>query len=452
MKTNKMWMITAILLAVAATAAFAQTEADFSFDAATGTITKYSGFDTEIVIPAAIGGKPVKIIGEAAFQEAELTSATIPNGITYIGNSAFNNNQLTSVIIPGSVTVIGDAAFAYNRLTSVIISEGVMRIGEYAFGGNKQLASISFPSTLQQFPDYASIYDYEDDHGYAPKTIILAANVNAANERAFGRAVFYNYIANDRQAGTYTANMPYERKEADNFWYNETQYGAVITGWKGGSTRLRIPAELGGKPVKAIDKGVFREKKLAAVQLPNSLTYIGEDAFRENELAGVTFPAGLTYIGSSALGGNQLTSVVIPNGVTYIGDRAFGLVDIHSAYGEGPSNKLTSVTIGSGVTYIGDNAFSGNRLTSISIPGSVTYIGGEAFAFNQITSISIPATVKRMGGAPFSPDENGAHTFILQKDTPMMRMEGGEVLSDSVWKAGRYTWKMFDFEWSYSAK
>jgi hypothetical protein len=37
------------------------------------------------------------------------------------------------------------------------------------------------------------------------------------------------------------------------FTYVETRYGAVILSYNGNETRVRIPAELGGKPVKAID-------------------------------------------------------------------------------------------------------------------------------------------------------------------------------------------------------
>ncbi|MDE6780704.1 MAG: leucine-rich repeat domain-containing protein, partial [Ruminococcus sp.] len=62
-------------------------------------ITKYTGLDAEVVIPAEIDGLPV----------------------TYIGDDAFKNNKgLASVVIPDSVTVIGWGSFSdCTALTSV---------------------------------------------------------------------------------------------------------------------------------------------------------------------------------------------------------------------------------------------------------------------------------------------------------------------------------------------
>jgi hypothetical protein len=478
MKTKKI-VLFFVLIGLCAAAVSAQTEADFTFNAATGTITKYSGFDTAVVIPATIGGKPVKVIGGKAFQKAELASVTIPDVITIIGNEAFADNKLTSVTIPGSVTAIGDYAFARNQLTSVIVPEGVIEIGGGAFENNN-LASISFPSTIRTL-------------GYtlyvkAPATVVLAANINIANRSAFGTAVFYNYIANDRQAGTYTSDMLFAEKRADNFNYYETQYGAVIEGYRGDATRLRIPAELGGKPVKALGfgrEGVFRNNRIDAIQLPDSLTYIGPRAFANQDLASVTLPAGLTYIGDSAFELNSLAAITIPEGVTYIGTKAFWhngiagsltipgkvtyigveafqgnnltavtipgsvkIVETH-AFRE---NQLTSLTIKQGVAYIMQGAFYDNKLTSLTIEQGVTFIGVNAFFGNQLTTVTIPASVKRMDSAP-------ADTFILQGnlETEIKYDKNGVSSIDvnppgSNGKAGRYTWNRGRSWWDYSAR
>ncbi len=56
-------------------------EADFEFDAATGTITKYNAYATYLSIPETIGGAPVKAIGEGAFEfHYYLTCSSCPRG------------------------------------------------------------------------------------------------------------------------------------------------------------------------------------------------------------------------------------------------------------------------------------------------------------------------------------------------------------------------------------
>ncbi len=76
----------------------------------TGTNTAISG---EQEIPAALGGYPVKNIGEAAFRNMTgITSMTIPDGMLTIGGGAFDGcSGLTTVIIPASVRDIGTNAF-----------------------------------------------------------------------------------------------------------------------------------------------------------------------------------------------------------------------------------------------------------------------------------------------------------------------------------------------------
>ena len=77
-----------------------------------------------------------------------LTSVTIPNGVTYIGASAFYGcENLKSVTIPNSVTSIGNSAFrGCKNLTSVIIPNGVTSIGSYTFYDCRNLTSVIIPN------------------------------------------------------------------------------------------------------------------------------------------------------------------------------------------------------------------------------------------------------------------------------------------------------------------
>jgi hypothetical protein len=80
------------------------------------------------------------------------------------------------------------------------------------------------------------------------------------------------------------------------------------------------------------------------VTIPDSVTYIGEDAFR--------------YC-------HSLTTITIPNSVTTINDRAFYYCD-----------NLTSIEIPDSVTYIGENAFDGcDNLTNITISCKTNFVG-----------------------------------------------------------------------------
>jgi hypothetical protein len=95
--------------------AFAQNEVDFQIDGY-GRISEYLGKTTAIVIPAQIGGKPVRGIEMYAFRDKGLTSVTIPNSVTRISRGAFFKNRLSSLVIPDSVTDIEAGAFLNNRL------------------------------------------------------------------------------------------------------------------------------------------------------------------------------------------------------------------------------------------------------------------------------------------------------------------------------------------------
>jgi len=94
-------------------------EDTYTFDATTGTITKYNDTKKNVVIPSQIDNVEVITIGTGAFANKGLTSVTIPNGVTTIKENAFDNNELTAVTIPETVTTIETNAFSNNPLNEI---------------------------------------------------------------------------------------------------------------------------------------------------------------------------------------------------------------------------------------------------------------------------------------------------------------------------------------------
>ena len=178
----------------------------FDFNLTTGTITKYNGTDTVVVIPSKINGVTVTTIGTDAFLGLNITSVTIPANVTEIGSNAFAgctnltivhyagdwsnltiqsgnpavqdaanaplfdfefilnntavvvtnykyNGAAADVTIPSRyqgkpVTTIGHAAFFNSAVTSVTIPDSVTSISDEAFINCPKLTNISIPNSV----------------------------------------------------------------------------------------------------------------------------------------------------------------------------------------------------------------------------------------------------------------------------------------------------------------
>ena len=133
---------------------------------------------------------------------------------------------------------------------------------------------------------------------------------------------------------------------------------------------------------------------LNSIEIPNSVTSIGDSAFDGcSSLNSIEIPNSVTSIGRRAFQVCiNLNSIEISNSVTSIGWKVF----------EGCSS-LNSIEIPNSVTSIGGFAFDGCRsLNSIEIPNSVTSIGIFAFAdCRSLNSIEIPNSVTSIGERAF---------------------------------------------------
>ena len=299
---KKVFLATA-LLALMTVGAFAQqynSESDFQVTktATAVTITGYVSTGAVVNIPPAIQNTPVITIGPRAFsQKTNITSVTVPNGVTRIDQMAFQQCIM---------------------LNSVTISSTVNIIGILAFDGCDRLTSVTFLGTIPSG-------NFNSNAGFAGDL----------------RAKFYATDRTNGTPGTYTrpsggttwtltpaAASTQNSGTTDGFQWEREGNGIKITDYSGTATAVRIPDRINNLPITVIGNSAFSMKgNITSVTMPNSVTTIEDYAFaRSQRLTSVSLPASITTIGVQAFYGcSALTTVTIPSSVTRI---TFGSSDV----------------------------------------------------------------------------------------------------------------------------
>lgn len=334
--------------------------------------------DKEIIIPSSYNGKPVKRISDRAFEGSDIVSVVIPGSVERLFSYAFRDcGSLVSVEIPSSVTGAGDGIFDGCRsLTEIVIPDSVEELG------------------YDTFDDCYALTIYAE-HKSEPS--------GWKGWNRYGCPVVWN-CKNNSVAD-------------DGFEY--AMIGGVRYGFKDGAATLACqPSGKGGKftvpasveyknktyPVKAIGKNAFMlrsygENALTEIEIPNSVTAIGEGAFFGcGELAQISIPSSVTSIGSGAFGGcTSLSRVELSDNVTSLGEGVFNVCE-----------SLESVVLPSGLKTIPKRTFYGcEKLRDMFLPSGATGIGEAAYTgCVSLGELTFPAGLTTIGDLAFSGCEN----------------------------------------------
>lgn len=262
----------------------------------TATITKYTGNEHRITIPAQVTQDaqtyPVSKIGDRVFCNYKyfLTSVQIPDTVTEIGSNAFYNcTSLKSVTIqdnkPSCVKKIGRQAFMFcSELTDIPILDSVTEIDSEAFHHCEELDTVTIPEGV------TSVADGMFSYCYSLHTVTLPDSVTAIEERAFtGTALTQIHIpANVAQIGTdaFSECFALSAITSDSESYPAIDNVLYEKSANGDYTLVRYPSQR-EDPAFKIPNGVARIEahafagceQLERIAIPSSVTKIPESAF-----------------------------------------------------------------------------------------------------------------------------------------------------------------------------
>lgn len=165
------------------------TDAADVFNVSDGVLSEYTGAESNVTIPSAVGSSTVTAIGTGAFAgNTDITSVTIPSTVTRIGLEAFADcSNLKNVSLPSSLQSIGIGAFCgCTSLTSVSIPSGVTTIGDDAFADCSGLSTVTIPSSVTSIGDNA--------FGGCDNLIIKCSEDSAAYDYAVENSINYELI------------------------------------------------------------------------------------------------------------------------------------------------------------------------------------------------------------------------------------------------------------------
>lgn len=338
------------------------------------------------------GTQSVELGGGAFSGCTALPEITIPGNYTNIGWGAFsgcislkkltycaneeNKSQcissnafyqcinLTEVNLPSTLQTIYNSAFYEIGATEISIPEGVEKICAGAFANCKKLKKVTLPSSLAEIGfdrEWSECGVFEADS--ALETVVMrGGNENVAY---IGNKTFKDCV------GLKNITIP-------------GNYEAIYISAFEGCTALK------SMTWKASDSSYANQT-------------IGDRAFYDcTTLTTVNLPATVSLIGEEAFSNAAITKIIIPEGVETIGAGAFS-----------NCTKLVTASISSTVTKIGNVDYCGNggafanctslKYLTIKAGENDAFIGVEAFAnCTGLKSVIIPKNYVRISQSAFA--------------------------------------------------
>jgi len=280
--------------------------------------------------------------GETALQQGELTTITIPYGVTTIAKvTAAESTTLTKIIMPDTVTKLEVSAFRdCSNLTDLVLSKQLNTIEGYSFRGSNLKATTN---------DGLAIYEgYLLDGSSAAGNIKIPDDVEVIGEGAFknnknltGVDIPDTVYLIERDAFYYCNNLTkiegaenVSYMEDDPFWtsgiYKNVSdgpfyIGKVLTKYWGD-----IPDEFEVKPgtVTILRIAIPERKNLKRVILPDTIRYIGQWAFQDcTNLTEVLFKGNISDIDivAQAFEGTGITGELRTK-IEAVQPEAFGMI------------------------------------------------------------------------------------------------------------------------------
>ena len=262
-----------------------ESEFDFMIKDDYAILKQYIGKSTTVYVPPALGGFPVKIIGDQAF---------------YVSRGA--------------------------SFEEVFLPEGVESIGRMAF-----LSPVTGKSTLVHVP--STITEVDND-AFSPYMTYSGTSATVVCPRNM------KYQWEGRES-----SWRVHSDEIDGVYYLVRNNEAIVTGVKDRNNlkKMNVPAEVGGYPVTRI-LWISSCNKLEELTLPEGLKIIDDRVFTGNyNITELILPSTLEVIGKQALANLGIKEITIPAGVKELPYEAIGLCrSLQKVYIEGAERICTS--------------------------------------------------------------------------------------------------------------
>jgi hypothetical protein len=235
--------------------------------------------------------------------------------------------------------------------------------------------------------------------------------------------------------------------------YSVTNDEVTITRYIGPDGSVEFPSEIQGNPVRVITGSVISNtatsvfgttgssstaRSITHVQIPDSVTSIGEYAFHYLDITNVVVGKNVTNIGKSAFFAcTKMVSAIIPPSVAFVGDLAFGrylALDSVLFLGSPPSNagRIFSGTSGAkpvvyfmSATNEWGPSFAGRPTAMFSpkLSENPVFTNGH-FSFSWTGTGRIPINIQRsdsLDGAWTVMSSNNDQSTFTDTNTPTSR-------------------------------